>query len=187
MCTCEFLTCGRGAAGSDPGWCCRRWRLESGWRCIHPPPPLLFLLSETVAAVVGLPWFPKVWKPWQHTHTIAFSLTHTRLSGGVRSKGFHFSWDQMVSCKSLGRPGPYSVADPPHGSATGIESLHASPQSKYTSSHNTPEEKRYEIQDKGRCEQWQRHIIKTHNQRRGWRWYVPLSRVLAPRSYTKPW
>lgn len=99
MCSCEFLTCGRGVAGSDPGWCCRRWRLELGWHCIRPPPPLLFLLSETVAAVVGLPWFPKAWKPWQHTHThyLFFpSNTHKCLSGGVHSKGFHFSRDQMV-------------------------------------------------------------------------------------------
>lgn len=127
MCTCGFLTCGRGAAGSDPGWCCRRWRLELGWSCIRPPLPLLFLLSETVAAVVGQPWFPKVWKPWQHTHThtISSSLTHTRLSGGVCLIGLHFS-------KSSGCPGPYSVAGPPYASAAGIESLHASPQSQYT-------------------------------------------------------
>lgn len=183
MCTCEFLTCGRGAAGSDPGWCCRRWRLESGWRCIRPPPPLLFLLSETVAAVVGLPWFPKVWKPWQHTHTLSLSLSHTHALvrwGSLKGIPLQQGSDGLVQVFGTSR----TVFS---GSATGIESLHASPQSQYTSSHNTPEEKRYEIQDKGRRERWQRHIIKTHNQTCGWRWYVPLSCVLAPRSYTKPW
>lgn len=67
-----------------------------------------------------------------HTHTISSSLTPTRLSGGVCLIGFHFSWDQIVLCKSLGCPGPYSVAGPPYASAAGIESLHASPQSQYT-------------------------------------------------------
>ncbi len=95
MCMYEFLTYGREAAGSDPGWCCRRWRLESGWRCIRPPLSLLFRFSETVAAVVGLPWFQKVWKPWQHTH-YRF-LSHTRaLVRWCLFKGPPLGWDGLV-------------------------------------------------------------------------------------------
>lgn len=39
------------------------------------------------------------------------------------------------------------MVGPPYSSAAWTVSLHASPQSQYTSGHNTPEEKRYEIQD----------------------------------------
>lgn len=61
------LTCGRVAAGSVPGWCCRRWRPAWGWCCTHPLPPLPGCLAgrgaEPETAASSLPWSPTGWKP----------------------------------------------------------------------------------------------------------------------------
>lgn len=62
----HLLTCGRAAAGSVPGWCCRRWRPVSDWCCTHPPPPLSCCLAgrATAAAAALLPWSLTGWRPW---------------------------------------------------------------------------------------------------------------------------
>lgn len=65
----HLLTCGRVAAGSVPGWCCRKWRPEWGWCCTHPPPlPSCRCLSgravEPAPAAASLPWSLTGWRPW---------------------------------------------------------------------------------------------------------------------------
>lgn len=63
-----LLTCGRVAAGSVPGWCCRRWRPVWGWCCTHPPPPPSWSRAGRWAgpatADVSPPWFLTEWRPW---------------------------------------------------------------------------------------------------------------------------
>ncbi len=95
-----------------------------------------------------------------NTHTIAFSFTHAHLSGGACLKGLH--WGEMVLCKWDG-PGPYSVVGPPYSSAAWTVSLHASPQSQYTSGHNTPERKkgtRYKIKGDVTAAYYQKATIR---------------------------
>lgn len=81
-----------------------------------------------------------------HTHFLFLSYTHALVRWcSLKGIPLQLGSDGLVQVFGTSR----TVFS---GSATGIESLHASPQSQYTSSHNTPEEKRYEMQDKGRCE-----------------------------------
>lgn len=64
----HLLTCEREAAGSAPGWYCRRWKPEWGWCCTHPPPQqsccLAVNVTEPVTAAALLPWSLTGWRPW---------------------------------------------------------------------------------------------------------------------------
>lgn len=79
-----LLTCGRVAAGSAPGWCCRRWRPAWGWCCTRPPPPPSCRPAgrepEPATAAAWPPWSLTGWRPW-HVGREAEGAPENNVSG----------------------------------------------------------------------------------------------------------